>query len=238
MLNRIAIGFICALAVVCGCSRDEPESVTVEETEELPSQEGWNSQLFISEAGRLRAVVHFGHMKKFEKSKTVIFDEGVKVDFYNRDGSHASLLTSDQGRYNEVTEDVVGIGNVVVVSDSGYTLWTEILKWENKREKIVTDTTVMVTTADHDTLYGTGFISNPDLSHLIIKNPSGVSHERVRLEELDDAFSRPGADTAHEKIVPSSPDSAIADSLLMNTETAADTTGSGTREEKHADGKK
>ena len=130
-------------------------------------------------------------MKKYDKSKILLFDGGVEVDFYDGEGNHNSHLTSDEGEYHEDTEDVIGLGNVVVVSDSGMTLRTEVLRWDNRLEKIRSDTMVMVTTQEHDTLYGVGFESEPDLSRWIILQPWGVSERRVDIEKMEESFSRP-----------------------------------------------
>ena len=118
---------ICVIFVALdGCQRQEEDIVsTQEDSREYPSQEGWDSEIYLSRAGRLQAVVRYGHMKKFDRKKIYLFDEGVEVDFYDKDGNHASHLISDKGEYDEGTEDVIGKGNVFVESDSGLTLRTE-----------------------------------------------------------------------------------------------------------------
>ena len=174
-----------------GCTRKKHENVlTDQQNKEYPSQEGWNSEIILSRAGRCQAVVHYVHMVKYEKKKVVFFDGGVEVDFYDKNGNHTSHLTSERGEYHEATEDVVGLGHVVVVSDSGVTLRTEILRWDNTREKIFSDTTVMITTEKHDTLYGVGFESNADLTHRVIYKPWGVSNKRINIERFEALFSR------------------------------------------------
>lgn len=181
-------------AVLLGCQHRDTETV-LEEKEDLPSQEGWDSRLIITQDGRKQAVVNYGHMTKYKTRRITYFDEGVEVDFYNRYGEHTSHLTSNAGEYHENTENVTGIGNVVVVSDSGTTLHTERLYWHQRREKIYSDTLVMVTTTTNDTLYGIGFESEPDLSQWIIKEPWGVSERRVAVEEIDEYFKRSGSDS-------------------------------------------
>ena len=197
------------LTALLGCQHRASETV-LEEASELPSQEGWDSKLIITQNGRKQAVVHYGHMQKFNSRRISYFDEGVEVDFFNRYGDHTSHLTSNAGEYHENTEDVIGIGNVVVVSDSGTTLHTERLRWDQRREKILSDTVVMVTTTAQDTLYGIGFESEPDLSQWIIQQPWGVSDRRIAVEKIDDHFRRTRADTA-------------AADTVMTAETVGDT---------------
>lgn len=184
---------VLGLTLFCfaGCSRQDQEIVsTDQEKKEYPSQEGWNSQIYLSKAGRLQAVVRYGHMMKFDGLKVYQFDEGVVVDFYDDRGNHTSHLTSDAGEYHEATEDVTGRGNVVVVSDSGLTLRTDVLRWDNRTEKIISDTLVMLTTPDYDTLYGVGFESNADLTRRVIRKPWGVSDQSIDFEKFEDAFSK------------------------------------------------
>ncbi len=181
-----------------GCDLDKEKAIPeASDGSEYPSQEGWNSKIYISNAGRLQAKVHYGHMIKYDSQKLYLFDEGVEIDFYDVEGNHTSHLISERGEYFETTEDVIGKGNVVVVSDSGLTLRTEELRWNNRREKIISDTLIMLTTPEHDTLYGMGFESNADLSHRVIHKPWGKSEKRIDLEKLDESFSKPSpADTS------------------------------------------
>ncbi|MBN2031618.1 LPS export ABC transporter periplasmic protein LptC [bacterium] len=172
------------------CQGQQEETVVVEQKEgEYPSQEGWQSELILTKVGRRQAVVRYGHMMKFDQDNMYIFDAGVEVDFYDEEGNHTSHLTSERGEYNEETEDIIGMGNVVVESDSGITLRTEVLRWDNRLEKIISDTLVMVTTQDRDTLYGTGFESNADLTRRIIRNPWGTSEKHVDIDELESSFT-------------------------------------------------
>ena len=67
------------------------------------------------------------------------------------------------------------IGNVVAMSDSGITLFSETLTWNSKEEKLHTKDEIMITTPDADTLYGIGFESDSDLRNWKIINPSGVT---------------------------------------------------------------
>jgi len=175
-----------------GCARKKHENVLItdQQNKEYPSQEGWNSEIILSRAGLCQAVIHYAHMVKYDKKKVVFFDGGVEVDFYDKNGNHTSHLTSEKGEYHEATEDVVGLGNVVVVSDSGVTLRTEVLRWDNRREKIFSDTTVMITTEKHDTLYGVGFESNADLSHRVIYKPWGITDKKINIQELEASFSQ------------------------------------------------
>ena len=68
------------------------------------------------------------------------------------------------------------IGNIIAVSDSGITLYTDTLFWNAKKEKMSTLDSVMITTTETDTLYGIGFESDSDLQNWKIIKPSGVTN--------------------------------------------------------------
>jgi LPS export ABC transporter protein LptC len=193
VIVMIGIGLVLFQTMfVIKCGQGEKDAVAVKKDQgKFPTQEGWNSELYISKAGRPQAIVHYGHMTKYETPKVVYFDEGVEVDFYDEAGNHTSNLTSERGEYYEKTEDVVGIGNVVVVSDSGVTLMTEVIKWDNSRGKIFSDTMVTIITEEQDTLYGKGLESDPNLGHWVILKPWGISQRRIKIENIEESFQKP-----------------------------------------------
>lgn len=181
------------LLLIAGCSSEKTASVsaTKKNTREYPSQEGWNSTYRITKLGKPQAVVTYGHMRQYEKQRMTYFDEGVRVDFYDENGAHSSVLTSEKGSLNEETEDVFGTGNVVIVSDTGVTVYTEKIRWHERRGKIECDTLATIIEQDGDTLYCRGFESNPDLSKIVFLKPWGNSQRRVDFYKIEEDLVRP-----------------------------------------------
>ena len=70
-------------------------------------------------------------------------------------------------------------GNVYVVSDSGYTLTTSELIWDNRYKMIIAEDSVMFTTTEGDTMYGVGFESDMDLDQWRIFRIFGVIREGI-----------------------------------------------------------
>ena len=101
----------------------------------------------------------------------------VIVDFYNQDGEHISILYSDSARIDERNNNLYAMGNVYVVSDSGYTLSANKIVWDNRYEIILADDSVMFTHSEGDTLYGVGFESDIDLERFKIFKPYGILRE-------------------------------------------------------------
>ena len=103
----------------------------------------------------------------------------VVVDFYNDEGDHISILYSDSARIDEQNNNLHANGNVYVVSDSGYTLTTSKILWDNRYEMIVAEDSVMFTHPAGDTLYGIGFESDIDLERFKIFKPFGIIREGI-----------------------------------------------------------
>ena len=161
------------------CTHQEDESTDSNMLAEYPDQESWNSTLIITKDGQKVGVVEAKHFQKFNKKNKTYISEGLKVDFYNEHGRHTSVLTSQGGEMDDRKQDMVAYGNVVVVSDSGMTLYTDTLLWDNKRQKIVSEIPVIIT-SETDTLYGDSFISDPNLENYEITNSHGTGSELFR----------------------------------------------------------
>ena len=167
------------LSIIAACDKQrEQDSMTDSETELMPDQESWNSQIILTSGGNKVALVKAGHITKFNKKNILIMDEGLEVDFFKDQDIHTSHLTAEAGEVNEKSNDLTATGNVVVVSDSGETLYTEELLWSNKLQKILSEVDVMMTTGT-DTLYGVGFESDASLNNWTIKKPKGKTTRLV-----------------------------------------------------------
>ena len=140
-------------------------------------------------------------MEKFDSQETYYFDGGVHVDFYDTTGMHTSVLTAERGTYQEKTGDVYGMGNVVIVSDTGVTVLTEKIRWDEKRAKILSDTLTTIIQQDGDTLYCEGFVSNPDLTKIVFLKPWGNSGRRIDFDRIEqDLAEEPAADSTRTAI--------------------------------------
>lgn len=172
--------FFCLLSLLlwesCG------QSTTTEQADsdqKYPDQEIWQPIITLTKDGRKRALVQAGHLVKNSHQAHVNMDNQVAVDFFDSNERHMSHLTADRALVYENSNDFLAQGNVVVVSDSGLTLYTEEVKWEHRREKIVSETFITLVT-EQDTLYGVGFESDSDLKNWVIFKPSGVTNREIR----------------------------------------------------------
>lgn len=187
------IAFI--LLVNIGC---EPETTEVPEVTKpvvFPDQEGWNSTLVITNEGRKSVQIDYGHMQEFATRKMIYFNEGVRLLFFNKDGSLKSDLKADSAYLDESTNNMQAIGNVVVVQQDT-TLMTHSLRWINRTKMIISNDPFMMVTGNKDTLFGERFEMNQATNRLRIFQTTGVTHEKLNIKGIhrrNDA--KPATDT-------------------------------------------
>ncbi|MBN2281483.1 MAG: LPS export ABC transporter periplasmic protein LptC [Candidatus Marinimicrobia bacterium] len=157
-------------------NQQEPSSVN------LPQHESWNSIITLSSQGKNTAIVRSGYMAKYAENKTTYLSDTVKVDFFDRQGRATSHLKALMAEVDEEQNNLLALKNVVVNSDSGVTLYTEKLAWDQKRERILSDTLVTIVT-EKDTLQGIGLESNAQLTNWKIFNPVGVTDRKLKKKQ-------------------------------------------------------
>ena len=161
------------LVFLTSCSRDIVQDHPSREG--MPDQESWGVIIILTDEGTIRAKVRSGHLKKYNEEEFIMLDSSVTVDFFDSKEQHTSVLTSEKAEINQASNDMEAMGNVVAVSDSGITLYSESLTWNSGEEKLHTKDNIMITTLETDTLYGVGFESDSDLKNWKILSPSGVT---------------------------------------------------------------
>ena len=169
--------FILLLIINVNCSNIEYET-NIDSREGLPDQESWNVEITLTDEGVMRALVKAGHLEKYNEKNYIFLNQNVDVDFFDEQEIHTTNLKSMIAEIDEKTNFMTAIENVVVVSDSGVTLYTDTLKWDSKKEIIYTASPIVLTTEKNDTLYGSGFESDVGLNHWKILYPSGVTNQK------------------------------------------------------------
>lgn len=152
----------------CSPNRVKPSVDTNIKTEELPSQESWNSTITFSDSGKIKAILWTGHLRKYDDKHETYMDQNVKVDFYNQDQIKTTELRSKKARVDELTNNLFAIDSVVVFNDS-VTIKTQEMMWRNKDKKIVSDKFVTVI-SPKEKIEGYGFESDQGLKNYVIYN--------------------------------------------------------------------
>lgn len=140
---------------------------------EIIDNEIWNPRIILTRTDKKMVEAQSEKLYKQENQSALLVGN-VEIDFYNNMGKHMSILYADSARINERNNNLSAQGNVYVVSDSGYTLTTNKIDWDNSYKMIVAKDSVMFTTSEGDTLYGIGFESDSDLEEWKIFNIFGI----------------------------------------------------------------
>ena len=143
-----------------------------------PDAESWDAVITLTNKGATRGVIRSGHLEKYNDKEFILLDQNVDADFFNEEEVFTTNLKSLVAEIDEEEDFLVAIGNVVVVTDSGVTLFTDTLSWDNQKEKVFTSDSVIFITEKKDTLYGIGFESDIELNNWKILQPTGVFNER------------------------------------------------------------
>ena len=143
-----------------------------------PDAESWDAVITLTNKGAKRGVIRSGHLEKYNDNEFILLDQNVDEDFFNEEEVFTTNLKSLVAEIDEEEDFLVAIGNVVVVTDSGVTLFTDTLSWDNQKEKVFTSDSVIFITEKKDTLYGIGFESDIELNNWKILQPTGVFNER------------------------------------------------------------
>ena len=98
----------------------------------------------------------------------------VKVVFYDIKGEEGSTLTAKQGVYRWQDGSMEARGNVVVVSPDGRKLTTEVLRYDNGTNTILTDRHFTFDRGEEH-LEGNSFRSDPDFKNVVTDKPRGVT---------------------------------------------------------------
>ena len=132
-----------------------------------------NVEITLTKKGNVTAKIKSEVLKKNNQSLQLELFDNVNVDLFDENFQQKSLIKSQSAMVNEKENKIKAYGSVVVISDDGKILMTDSLTWDNNSDKIYTDANLEFITSDSDTLYGTGFKSNIDLTNWNILQPRG-----------------------------------------------------------------
>jgi LPS export ABC transporter protein LptC len=149
-------------ALVPGC-RNRPASSPRGAEVRLPDQEARDFSLTESSEGRKNWTLWASYAAMYN-DRNLVDARTVRIEFFNQKGERFSTLVADEGRVYQQTNDLEARGHVRVTTETGITMETDSLRWQNTAGKIVSDGFVKVT-RQHDVVTGYGFVSDPSLDH-------------------------------------------------------------------------
>tara|TARA_B100000427_G_C15496742_1_gene590160 strand:- start:1254 stop:1784 length:531 start_codon:yes stop_codon:yes gene_type:complete len=168
LIKKLAIFSIIFLV---SCSKNE---ISNDLTSDLHDQLSKNVEITLTKKGNITAKIKSDILKKDNNSLQLELYKNVNVDLFDENFKHNSLIKSESAIINEKENRIKTFGDVVVISEDGKKLLTDSLSWDNNQDIIYTESNLQFITSNKDTLYGTGFKSNIDLTNWNIFKPRGT----------------------------------------------------------------
>lgn len=167
------IFFIVSMVFLICCDKG-PKTEDGIETIPVSREKAEKFVLVDSDGSRKNWILRAERANNFDDSVKIY---GVVVEFYDKEGLYSSTLTSDSGVVYSKSGDMRAIEHVKVTSRDSTVLKTDYLHWDDKRQKIYTESDVKIT-QKKSIITGKGMESDPNLEHIEIKeNFNAVSRD-------------------------------------------------------------
>ena len=172
------MGSILSFCFLLSCGeldQDEADQVNTALLDSLTSTtETWNLDMELMEEGRKKIRLTGSYAASFntEKANETRISGPVHVDVFDDSVAVKTRVDADSAIYRAKSSEFELYGDVRVNTRDHRHLQSEYLKWEQSKNKISTPRFVIITTPQ-DSIAGTGFTGQSDLSSYTIKQPSG-----------------------------------------------------------------
>jgi hypothetical protein len=161
----------------------------------------FGARLKLTDAGVNRADVRADTAYFFDDNSRVEMSV-VKTVFYNDNGTKSADLTSKFGTDNSRTGYMDARGDAYVIAVDGRTLRSPVLRYDQAKNELSSDTVFTATDSTGRRLDGIGFTSDPNMNNLhCFRNCHGIGGEVIlpATEKPAAAPGTPGADTNSSK---------------------------------------
>ena len=167
---RLIIFFISLMFFSC---QNNPNLVNdLFQTKAFPVEVISKSKMIHTEEGEIKLEIIANKIERFVgDSARLSFSNGFNVTFYNGSGNVTSNLFAKKAIVDE-KNNLMTARDSVVLKSKKKKLETELLIWDEKKEKIYTNNDVIITT-DNEVIYAKGFESDPNFSDYTLKKISG-----------------------------------------------------------------
>lgn len=141
----------------------------------LPSLTAKAFETEFNDSGRLQITMSAPLLQKYDSKDNPFteFTSGIHVVFYNGKITPEGNVTAKYAKYTNTNNLWELKDSVVVINESNGKLETELLYWDQQKDRIYTDRFVRITNQDQITL-ATGFESDSKLSVQKLKKVSAI----------------------------------------------------------------
>lgn len=139
---------------------------------DVPDQESWNTTVYFSDSGDVKAILKAGHIKVYNTKAITLIDSGAVVQFF-RNKQIVSTLSGKRGKVFDSSKDIEVNDSVVVINTEGSILQTEKLYWTDSTRRVSSDVFVKIKTPKEE-IQGIGFESDQSLKDYVIYKVTGI----------------------------------------------------------------
>lgn len=175
IITRV-IPVLLGVTLFFSCGREIEKVGKIENPDTIPAIRATDVETIYSDSAVVRLKINAPELKDFPEADSLDpkleFPKGLIATFYNKSGRIESTLTADYAIYHSKTKIFEAKNNVVVKNlTEDQELRTSELWWNETSEKIWSDKTVTITTADGTTTGEGGFKADQNFrEYQIIKS--------------------------------------------------------------------
>ena len=175
---NITAAFLAAVMFVLfpACSgKDTKLAEAISENDTLPSMKSLGVTTLISDSGitRYKIVAEEWLIHDKKNPPYWAFEKGVYLEKFDTLFRVDASIKADTAYYHEKKKLWELRGHVQILSQRGDKFQTDLLFWDEKKEKVYSDKFIQIEQEDK-VIKGYGFESNQDLSEYEIKNTTGI----------------------------------------------------------------
>ena len=177
-ITNIAAAFLAAVMFVLfpACSgKGKNLAEAISENDTLPSMKTLGVSTLISDSGITRYKIEAEEWLIYDKKNPPYwaFEKGVYLEKFDTLFRIEASIKADTAYYHEKKKLWELKGNVQIMSLRGDKFQTDLLFWDEKKEKVYSDKYIQIE-QDDKMIRGYGFESNQDLTEYEIKNTTGI----------------------------------------------------------------
>ena len=171
----VALLIVGSAIFITGCNSSKVAAdVVITDYKKVPSLVSDSLSITYYENGEMEYKFTTPRMERYEfdDEPYMVFEEGVRIETFDEDGTRKSSLVADYAKYLEKKRLWEAKGNVFGHDENGKELYTEHLFWDEMADKIYSNVDTKVIDGNEIT-QGSGFESDGQLNNVRFLNTKG-----------------------------------------------------------------
>lgn len=175
MGTTIALFAVVVPLFVISCSDKQVSGIAIDNRDSLAVMSTYGVSTVISDSGRISYKIDTEEWLIFDKRTPPYwaFEKGVYLEKYDYDMNVEATIKCDTAYYYNEQKLWKLIGNVDIRNPKNERFFTDLMYWDQGKEKIYSDAYIKIEQEDQTT-EGIGFSSNQSMTLWEIKNTKGI----------------------------------------------------------------